>query len=211
MLHYSQLINTQNIPTDEEFFAIPNYEGKYYASKSGIIINSKTGKSISSKRNGYKVVGLTSNGKIKIVAVHRIIAKLFVENPENKTHVNHIDGNKKNNNSNNLEWVTHIENMEHARKLGVLGRKRNPNPKKEIIKKKVLKEPNQDFSFATGYKQVMIKDSKKVQLAIMSAIGVKTRVSWLRRLNGYIEPKVSEVQAIESIFAEYGIKNVWGE
>jgi len=51
--------------------------------------------------------------------VHRIIAKLFVENSENKPEVNHIDGNKSNNYFNNLEWVTRSEQMLHAHKLGL--------------------------------------------------------------------------------------------
>lgn len=52
------------------------------------------------------------NGKREYV--HRIVAKLFIPNPDNKRTINHIDGNKANNAVSNLEWATHQENHRHA-------------------------------------------------------------------------------------------------
>lgn len=70
----------------------------------------------------YLFNALRSAGKTKIVRVHRAVAMAFVPNPENKPFVNHIDGDKNNNCANNLEWVTHIENMKHAKESGLLYR-----------------------------------------------------------------------------------------
>lgn len=68
-----------------------------------------------------------------------------------------------------------------------------------------------DYSFKRGFSQVRQKDVSDVKKRIMSALGLTTRVSWNARLNGSVEPKVSEAKAIEMIFADFGIKDVWGE
>lgn len=63
---------------------------------------------------GYLFVCFKENGKRKNLLVHRLVADAFLENKEHKAEVNHIDGNPKNNNLCNLEWVTPSENRYHA-------------------------------------------------------------------------------------------------
>jgi len=69
--------------------------------------------------SGYLRVTLTIDGKHKSYLIHRLVAKLFIPNPENKEYVNHKDGNKENNRADNLEWVTRSENERHAWRIGL--------------------------------------------------------------------------------------------
>ena len=70
-------------------------------------------------RGGYIVGYYWNNNKQKVFSIHREVAKAFIPNPENKPQVNHIDGNKQNNDVSNLEWVTNSENQLHAYQLGL--------------------------------------------------------------------------------------------
>ena len=63
---------------------------------------------------GYMVVNLRKEGKNKVSFVHRLVAEAFIPNYDNKNTVNHIDGDKSNNNINNLEWSTYSENNKYA-------------------------------------------------------------------------------------------------
>lgn len=62
---------------------------------------------------GYLRVVLSLYGK-KAFFIHRMVAETFLPNPDNKPQVNHIDGDKLNNNLSNLEWVTPRENYDHG-------------------------------------------------------------------------------------------------
>ena len=66
--------------------------------------------------DGYVWYILTRNGKGFSKRAHRLVAEAFIDNLGNKPTVNHIDGNKRNNNVSNLEWATREEQMRHAYK-----------------------------------------------------------------------------------------------
>jgi hypothetical protein len=83
------------------------------------------GRILSSRINnsGYLSVRLSKEGSVVTRFVHRLIAEAFVPNFQDKPCVNHKDGNKLNNEIDNLEWVTHKENMQHAYRTGLIKRK----------------------------------------------------------------------------------------
>lgn len=72
---------------------------------------------------GYYVVVLSQDKKKFIKLIHRLVAKAFIENPNNLTDVDHIDNNKLNNNVINLQWLSHRDNMikMHNSENGILG------------------------------------------------------------------------------------------
>ncbi len=114
---------------EELWKSIPTYDG-YEASNLGNIRIHKNGEYFYPKHfddgRGYFRVS-TAYGTIRI---HRLICMAFYPNSENKTDVNHKDGNKKNNNAENLEWCTRSENIKHAFATGLKPRlygERNPN------------------------------------------------------------------------------------
>lgn len=97
---------------------VAGFEGLYQVSNLGNVRNSK-GKILkqATSRNGYKRIFLHKNGYAPLL-VHRLVASAFIDNPQNKPCVNHIDNDRANNLVDNLEWVTYKENMMWASSQG---------------------------------------------------------------------------------------------
>ena len=72
-------------------------------------------------KHGFRVVRLWHNNKTRLLKIYRLKAIHFMPNPENKPQVNHLDGNRLNEDLDNMEWATGKENMRHAIKNGFCG------------------------------------------------------------------------------------------
>lgn len=96
---------------EEDWKDIEGYEGLYRISSLGRIWSVKRAVFMKPKdTKDYLMVGLTKNKKQKWFSVHRLVARAFLDNPENKPEVNHLDENTFNNAANNLRWSTSKEN-----------------------------------------------------------------------------------------------------
>lgn len=110
-----------------EYTDIPGYEGKYAATRDGRIwslnyhrehyIGELNGKI---DKDGYRQIALRKDNKTKYFHVARLIALIFIPNPDNFPQINHIDGIKTNNVVSNLEWCTSSYNIKHS--FEVLGK-----------------------------------------------------------------------------------------
>jgi hypothetical protein len=110
--------------------ALINGFENYQINEFGDILNLKTNRLIKKVySNGYLLVGLFKNGERKFFLRHRLVAESFIPNTENKQFINHINGIRDDNRIENLEWVTHSENVKHAYDIGL-----NENVRKQCRK-----------------------------------------------------------------------------
>ena len=152
---------------EKGFDVKPYYQ--YYISSCGKVFGCK-GEQMKTQisNRGYERIWLTINGKREHHSVHRLVALNFVPNPEKKLEVNHIDGNKLNNNASNLEWCTRRENAVHS--IRVLG---NPKPPKPTV------SPNRHLTFEQAQ---AIRADSRTQREIASEYGItQGSVSLIKR------------------------------
>ena len=117
----------------EEYFQI-NHKGEVFSKRTNKILKqgiSKTGYPIISTRIGGR------NGKAYCLKIHRLMALTFLTNPTNLPEVNHIDGNKLNNNLTNLEWISKSDNIKHAHVNGLTSTKGENNGSAKLTLKDV--------------------------------------------------------------------------
>lgn len=105
----------------DEFRDIPGME-YYSVNRNGDVRSNRRGRLLTPRKNpfGYHTVYLSFDGEGVNALVHRLVAMAYLPNPENKATVNHKDGNKDNNNLDNLEWATAQENVQHAFDTGLI-------------------------------------------------------------------------------------------
>jgi len=129
---------------DEIWKEIDGFNERYWVSSSGnvkSVYKTRPEKILKQMTNkcGYKSISIYDNNrKIKIATVHRLVAIAFLDNPNNKPMVNHIDANKTNNKLENLEWCTSSENIKHAYSMGLMDNKGSKHPRAKINEKTVI-------------------------------------------------------------------------
>lgn len=113
--------------------------------------------------NGYcRTMLKRDDGKIHTIKVHRIVAQTFIDNPENKPSVNHINGVRNDNRLENLEWCTHSENLCHSYKIGNSSNRGEKNPCAKLTDAQAM-EIIENYTF--GRKGLKKGELSKVDIA----------------------------------------------
>lgn len=142
---------------------------KYTIYENGDIYN-KYNKKLSPVDNGkgYLIVNIYINGKRTCKSIHRLLGELFLENPNNYSDINHIDGNRQNNSLTNLEWCTHSTNIKHSYNLNnrsAVGTKNANCKHSEIIVKEICELLSQNLKPSVirdlGYPYTLIRQIKQ--------------------------------------------------
>ena len=113
----------------EKWLPVPDYEWKYWISNLERLKNNKQIMKPMVATNGYLIACLWKNNKQKKFVIHRLVANVFIDNPNNYKEVNHLDEDKTNNRVDNLEWCSHKYNMNYGK------------VREKISKSKIGKEP----------------------------------------------------------------------
>lgn len=169
---------------------IDNMHTNYIIDENGIIINIKTNKvrkiSKIDSNHRYCRVSLVINGKSKSFALHRLLMMTFcpIENMEN-LEVNHIDGNRENNNLSNLEWCTRSENMIHACCTGLHpAMYGTDNPRSKLTETQVVEICE---LLMDGVSERKIAEQYHVAHSLIHRI--RTKETWVHITNRYTFPE----------------------
>lgn len=170
---------------EEVWKDIKGYEGLYQVSNLGRVLsirNNRILKPYSDKAGkGYYYIHLKRGKNSKI---HRLVAQAFLPNPENKDTVNHIDGNTKNNQLNNLEWATHQENCLH--RVYVLG------------------QHNGEYKM----RRIEMRDITNKSLRIVFP-SISQAIRWLKSNTKYKNASTTNISAVCSGKRHYAYGYVW--
>lgn len=153
---FYEVSNEGNIRTIERVIKLPTHE---YLKKQKLLTQFEDGR-------GYFHVKLyNGNGKCKSLTVHRIVALTFLNNPKELTEVNHIDHNKSNNHSYNLEWITRSDNIKHS----YIHRdpktyKGSGNKNSKLTEEQVISIRKEYKNNKTTYKQLAYKNNVGITL-----------------------------------------------
>lgn len=150
----------------EEWKKIEEYEGLYEISnygnvksfhkyKNGVIMSPHTEKC---SHTNYKALTLSLNKERTHHRIHRLVAKAFIPNPDNKCCINHKDNNGENNHHSNLEWATQSENIKHSHNQG---RMKESTDKANKVQSSIAKQKREDMIGQSYGKWTVLKDIER--------------------------------------------------
>ena len=204
---------------------VENFEGQYQVSSFGRVkslARTRLGKngcisplrerimSLKTTKEGYKAIGLCKNGDKKHPSVHRLVANAFINRIEGKETVNHVDGNKENNNVYNLEWANQSEQMIHAVKLDLVEKRGSPKYTK-VFKKEILEYSKNNPEVSIVGLSEIFNTSERTAGRIVNG-GVKRRITGCSTKQGVVYKETTskaDVLAIKDMRASgYTLKEI---
>ena len=150
-------------PTDECCYEISNLGQVRRKNTRRILIGGRVG--------GYRYVGLHHRGKQRTARIHRLVLAAFIGPCPLGKEANHKDGNKANNETTNLEYLTRSENHQHALRLGLQGPKRR-GPKLDASRVAEIR--------SSGMSQTALASVYGVDQSMISLIRRRKRWSWVK-------------------------------
>lgn len=175
-----------------------------FIERSDGVIQFKKGKDLVRANNtdGYPTVHLSKDGKDTRVAVHRLVALNFISNPNNYSDVNHKDFNRENCRADNLEWVSHGDNVRYSIKAGRhfcnrdLHGENNPNYKSSTLKEFYKSNPEEKEKLARkGEQNGMCK-----KVSMIDINGNMISFKYIRECARYlIDNKISLAKNINAV------------
>jgi hypothetical protein len=158
--------------TEELWKDIKGYEGRYKISNLGRVYSYRSRKKMKTSTSSRGYIQIVLGGKCFFV--HKLVARNFIPNPDNKPFINHKDGVKTNNLPSNLEWCTASENSQHSFKAGL-----QINPRGEEHRKTKLKNADVLKIIELSGKGLSSKDiGKKFNLSYQSVYEILTGRTW---------------------------------
>ncbi len=180
----------------------PNYD----VSNLGNIKNNKSGKMLRPcVKSGYYHISLVNDSNKKNFKVHRLVALLFIENPENKSEVNHKDKNKLNNHLSNLEWMTRRENNIHrCQGVKITCNKNKVVYRIDMESNEILEKYNSielagEWAFKNGYTKTVHNGRNSIGNCVNGLSKVAYKFKWEYENKNTLENEIWKQVVLENV------------